>query len=224
VDLNHKDIKHLLDSLIAKLEERRIVAIIQVFGGSAIIFHHQNRQPTSDIDSYLYPPTAILEIAKEIAGDIPELQDSWINNSISAVLPPIEDKKSILYYKGDYVTVTLASEEYLLAMKAMTERQLYRDKLDGAIVFNSLSLKCIDDIADIVKEYYLDTGNQLSQRPFWTEIVALANTLPKTKSEPQPQPIQKLNFNMEEYLQDVWREREDYNDQGKTNRSSGWES
>jgi hypothetical protein len=180
VDLKHDEVRTLLSDLISKLEENGITAIIQVFGGSAIGFYHHDRQSTQDIDSYIYPPTVILDIASEIAKSIPNLQDSWINNSVAAVLPPVEDKKPALYYESKNIRVTLASEEYLLAMKAMTDRQLYKDKVDAAMLFNSLSLQSVADIAAIVKEYYLDTGNQTAQMHFWDEIVALAETMPKS--------------------------------------------
>lgn len=171
MDLAREDIFGLIDRLIVKMTERGTRGRIDIFGGSAICYYHSNRQRTQDIDSYIYPLNPILALAEEIASETDGLADGWINNHVMAVIPPTEDQSPTIYYDADGIVVTVASEEYLLAMKAVTERKLDRDVLDASILMNSLGLSAVEDIAAVVTRYFPDDEDWSHMHSYWEDIV-----------------------------------------------------
>jgi hypothetical protein len=171
LDLSKADILALLDELILRLEASDISGWISIFGGSAIEYYHEERLSTVDIDSYLYPPNPILDVAKTITNENPGLQDNWINNHVVSVMPTVDDENPTVYYQSDSLKVTFASKEYLLAMKAMTLRRLNQDKVDAAILMNSLGLNDVSDISNIVAKYYPGEDVPVEQQAFWESIV-----------------------------------------------------
>jgi len=173
MDLTREDILQLLDELIVMLKERGITGEITVYGGSAVAYYHQDRGVTRDVDSMFLPYKEIKAIAIELAAKHRGLSDDWLNAQIADVMPSKPDENPVIYYKDNYLTVQFGSEEYLLAMKAVSSRRSEQDRFDAALMFNSLHLKSYLDISNLVSKYY-GAGSWGSQELFWEDIEELA--------------------------------------------------
>jgi len=156
LDLTSEDIHGLLDEFIQRLKDVGYEGWIDVYGGSAVAHYHNERQATQDKDSFYYPVTMLEIVAKDMAAAHPGLGEKWINNGVSAVMPPYEDDNPKIYYDDGKLTVRIASERYLLAMKVTTSRRSVVDVADAVILFNSLRLETVDDIEEIVNRYYAE--------------------------------------------------------------------
>ncbi|MCL2757397.1 MAG: DUF6036 family nucleotidyltransferase [Coriobacteriia bacterium] len=173
MDLTRDDVLALLDELISILKERGITGRIAVYGGSAIAYYHETRGVTRDIDSIFSPYREIAAIAEELANKHEGLRDDWLDMAIMDVMPFQPDDNPEIYYQDEGITVQFGSKEYLLAMKAVSSRRSEQDRLDAALLYNSLSLKSYLDINDLVSKYYVK-GNWGSQELFWEDIEELA--------------------------------------------------
>ena len=180
MDLTRDDILSLIDELIIMLRERKITGQITIYGGSAVAYYHENRGVTRDIDSIFSPYKEILEIAREIASRHKDLRSDWLNAGISTVMPRVPDENPAVYYQDENITVQFGSEEYLLAMKAVTSRRTEQDRYDAALLFNSLALNSYLGIIDLVSRYY-GPGNWGSQELFWEDIEELAQEMKAVK-------------------------------------------
>ncbi|MDR2106238.1 MAG: hypothetical protein LBP24_02390 [Coriobacteriales bacterium] len=177
MDLSRDDILALLDELVAELKAQGISGTIAIYGGSAVSFYHPTRGVTRDVDSFFQPYEAIADVAARIAARHPGLGDTWLNMQIYDKMPPEPDDDPTVYYADDALTIQFGSQEYLLAMKAMTGRRSEQDKADAALLFNELGLCSWLDIAEVVGRYYGSAKNAGSQELFWEDIADVAGRL-----------------------------------------------
>jgi hypothetical protein len=176
VDLTREDILKLLDELIVELKAAGVRGKISIYGGSAVCFYHPERGVTRDIDSMFEPAKQIIDVARNLTSKHPGLQHGWLNRAIIPIMPPLPDNSPTTYYNDGELTIEFASEEYLLAMKAVVSRKAEQDLLDAAILYNSLGLKSWLDISSIVGKYH-QGSSWGSQELFWEEIEELAETI-----------------------------------------------
>jgi len=176
MDLTRSDILTLLDELIEMMKERGISGEISIYGGSAVAFYSEERGVTRDVDSLFTPHNEIFALAQELALRYDGLRNDWLNAGIAEVMPRFPDEHPVIYYQDEKIIVQFGSEEYLIAMKAVTSRRTEQDRYDAALLFVSLQYKSYLDISAAVSKYY-GAGSWGSQELFWEDIEDLAQEL-----------------------------------------------
>lgn len=169
--LTGAQISELLQELGTRLEAKGVAAELFIVGGSALSIAYGLERATVDIDALFEPRDFIIEIAKEMA-DIHKLPTDWLNDSVRQVMPPLPDADPHTIGQFGTLTVKVASEEYLLAMKAMVSRKLRRDLDDGSYLAARLGITDEREVERIVKRYYSNPA--FGAQELWFEDIAAA--------------------------------------------------
>ncbi|MDR0950678.1 MAG: hypothetical protein LBM13_03485 [Candidatus Ancillula sp.] len=169
MDLNNEKVYALVDEIIQKLKERKATAVLRIYGGSAVSYYYHDRSLTKDVDALYDSDPAVEEVKQEICQEQPELDAEWLNEHVFDVMPKFPDDNPTIYYKNDNITVTVASREYLLAMKAMVTRKTFVDLTDAAVLFNQLGLHNWMDIDKLVTKFY--GPSQADSQELWFEDI-----------------------------------------------------
>ena len=107
----------LLDELAGKLRRRKARAQVYVIGGAAMSLAFDRSRTTHDIDARIdRGHGALIEAVREIASER-GLPDSWLNGQATANMPKSPDTRAQTVYESEYLTITGASAEHILAMK-----------------------------------------------------------------------------------------------------------
>lgn len=174
--MNFSQLITLLDELIDECISLGVTGNINIYGGTAMLFHYHELRSTTDVDSMFAPQKEISAAAHKVAERHPGLPPQWFNMQIHDVMPLHNDDHPITYFNESGLIVRVASQQYLLAMKAMSDRRSEKDLFDAAVLFNSLSLRSWMDIDRIVHRYY--SGESAgSQELFFEDIEDRAQEL-----------------------------------------------
>jgi hypothetical protein len=76
-------LRRAFDLLATKLERRRVVGELHVFGGAAMVLAFDHRAATRDVDALFRPDGPVLEAAWEVADEL-RLPRSWLKNQASS--------------------------------------------------------------------------------------------------------------------------------------------
>src|SRR5660398_117975 len=110
---------------------------------------------TMDIDAIFEPVEEVQREVDAMAVDM-RLPKGWLNNAVRATLNGVlDDDSPRTAFEGEGVKVSIASPEYILALKSMIHsRELDRDIEDAAVLCNLLGIDREDKIEAIVKRYF----------------------------------------------------------------------
>lgn len=169
MEMTHGELMTLIDELAKECVAHRITGIMTIYGGCAMMFHHPDLRATHDVDSVFRPYQQIKELAESIALRHAGVDQQWLNMQVRDVLPIHDDDAPITYFNKDGFTIRFASQRYLLAMKAMSDRHSQKDLDDAAILFNALHLRNWMDIDNIVHQYF-GNGSAGAQELFMEDI------------------------------------------------------
>ena len=146
-------VEALLIELGRRLHERGLVAELYVVGGSAMALAYDGRRVTRDVDALFRPRDEVLAVAAQMAED-EGLPADWLNDAVRTVMPlePDDGPADVLEAPG--VRVSVASPEYLLAMKCMTTRQSRGDLDDAAFLAVLTDNADEQKLARVVQRYF----------------------------------------------------------------------
>lgn len=146
-------VEALLTELGRRLHERGLVAELYVVGGSAMALAYDGRRVTRDVDALFRPRDEVLAVAADMA--VQEgLPADWLNDAVRTVMPPEGDDGPADVLEAPGVRVSVASPEYLLAMKCMTTRQSRGDLDDAAFLAVLTNNADEQKLARVVHRYF----------------------------------------------------------------------
>lgn len=136
-------IEALLAELGTELEAQGVRAEMFIVGGAAMALAYNTRRATQDIDAVFHPTKDVYVAAKRV-GDSHGLHDGWLNDGVKGMLPgPDPDERT--YYDSAGISVSVASPQYLLALKVAAAR-VDRDADDIRVLAKECGLTTADEI------------------------------------------------------------------------------
>lgn len=142
-------------ALAAKLERRRVVGHVHVFGGAAMLLaYHPDRVATRDIDAQFAPDGPMLAAIREVARE-KHWPTTWLNNQAVgyASRTPGEGPR---IFDHPHLQVVATPPDHLLAMKALAARAT-RDAEDIQVLLERLNIARRDQVWAIVNRFFPDT-------------------------------------------------------------------
>ncbi|MEB3023388.1 hypothetical protein [[Mycobacterium] crassicus] len=164
------EIRQLLVDLDAELQQRGKAATLFVVGGAAMALAYNASRATDDVDGTFEPRDAVLEAAAAVAEQWPGLDSSWLSDGVIQLMPPLPDDHPRGEIIGPALTVSIASAEYVLAMKAMVSRKSQGDVDDAVALCLQVGVTNEPQLEDVVARYF--PGRQFgSQELFFERII-----------------------------------------------------
>jgi hypothetical protein len=155
--LDRDDLIRGINLVIAKLRSAGEPTGIRIVGGAALALRYFDRRTTSDIDAHLHPEPPILRAAQEVAAEEGWPND-WLNSGATMFMPSFSiglDWEDL--YKDDFVTISVASPNALLAMKILASRP-GRDVQDIANLLTICNIRSIEEAEELMDRYYPGDG------------------------------------------------------------------
>jgi hypothetical protein len=142
----------LLIELATRMNNAGIHGFIRVVGGAALAFANPQRRVTVDIDALVLPLGSADSIIQEMASEF-GLADNWINDAAKGFIPLVGlDDWVEIELVGD-VSISLASNEMLLAMKLFSNRST-RDLEDIEFLLEACNITSVDQAQEIYERYH----------------------------------------------------------------------
>ena len=157
--LDRKLLFRAFELLATRLERRRVVGEIHVFGGAAMVLAFKSRPSTRDVDAVFAPDTAVLEASVEVAKEL-RLPRSWLNDQASAYVSGRAGRGTPVF-DHPHLRVLVTPAEHLLAMKVRAARAV-RDAADIETLLTHLQIDTVAQVRRIVTKYF--PNEPLSQR------------------------------------------------------------
>jgi len=169
-ELNADEIRQLLTALDAELQRDGKAATIFIVGGAAMALAYNASRATDDIDGTFEPRDVVLAAAARVAEQWPGLDKNWLSDGVSQVMPPVPDDHPRSETIGPALTISIASPEYVLAMKAMVARQSQGDLDDAVTLCDLLGITAPDQLEAVVSRYF-PGGKFGAQELFFERII-----------------------------------------------------
>ncbi|WP_420891379.1 hypothetical protein [Mycobacterium riyadhense] len=154
------DIRRAFQALAAKLERRRIIGHVHVYGGAAMILaYDSNRTATRDIDARFSPDGPMIAAIRAIAREN-GWPTTWLNNQAASYVArnPGEGDR---VFDHPYLQVNVTPPDHLLAMKVLAARAV-RDAGDLGTLLSRLGIATEDEVWAIVERFF--PGTPISAR------------------------------------------------------------
>lgn len=149
-ELTADEVRDLLAELGRRLQGKGVHATLYIVGGAAIALEVDARRVTADVDAVFHPETTVREEAERLAAER-GLPDRWLSNAVAAFVPGGDQDAVRLDIPG--LSVTVASDEHLLAMKMASYRP-GKDQSDLVLLFDRLGITEPAQAADIALAVY----------------------------------------------------------------------
>lgn len=148
-------IVELLTELGQLLQDRGIEGEIYLVGGGAMLLGYSRSTVTKDLDGIYTPSEIIEEIADQMAAARPDLalMPGWLNSQVLPLLPRVQDSGAWQALELPGLTVTVASPEHLLAMKARASRGV-RDFIDVAVLTDILQITTLNEVWEVCESVW----------------------------------------------------------------------
>lgn len=150
--LDAERIRGLLVELGRRLHARGIAARIFLVGGAAIALAYSARRATRDLDGVFEPKTEIYAEAALMAEEA-GLPPDWLNDGVKGLLPDRAAAEIGSHFDSEGISVSVASAEYLFAMKAFAAREEV-DTDDLRFLVQHLGLRDATEAIDLVERFY----------------------------------------------------------------------
>jgi predicted nucleotidyltransferase len=188
-EFDRTELLQLLRELGEILDGWGLTASIYIVGGTAMTLTLNSRRATRDIDAYFRDHKEALLRAADIVGERHGLKPGWFNSTAAMFLPTeLDPHPGELSFPG--LRATVASPEYLLAMKLIASRGKDYDDLER--LFNFLGITTPQEAADIANRLF-DEDSMHWQGPedalflaqdVFTRAERAGRTIGETPSEP----------------------------------------
>ena len=149
--LDADQIRGLLTELGRRLHARGITAQLFLVGGAAMALAYNSRRATRDIDGVFEPKTEIYAEAALMA-DEAALPPDWLNDGVKGLLPDRSAVEIGSHFEAEGIAVSVASAEYLFAMKALAAREEV-DADDLRFLAQHLGLRDAQQATDLVERF-----------------------------------------------------------------------
>jgi hypothetical protein len=150
-------------TLLSNLAEKENVTLeISLYGGALMLLAYDARQTTKDIDAIIRPPEIGRRLVSKIAG-MQGWHDDWLNDDVKQFVSMVETRHawSPPGLKAPALKISKPTAKYLLAMKVMACRKSLPgysgDESDIAFLLHKIGLQRIEDVENIVDQYFPDT-------------------------------------------------------------------
>ena len=154
------DIRRAFEALAAKLERRRIIGHVHVYGDAAMILAYDpDRTATRDIDAQFSPDGPMIAAIRAIAHEN-GWPTTWLNNQAASYVArnPGEGERVFDY---PYLQVNVTPPDHLLAMKVLAARAT-RDAGDLGTLLSRLGVTTEAEVWTIVERFF--PGTPISPR------------------------------------------------------------
>jgi hypothetical protein len=150
--LSKEVIVELLKELGRRLDERGLHADMYLVGGGAMALAYNRQRITRDIDAVFEPKLVVYTEAKRMADDL-GLPANWLNDGVKGFLPARPDEGEQVQLSSPGISVSIASAEYLFAMKGAAAR-IEEDTEDLRLLAGILGITSTDEALDLIERYY----------------------------------------------------------------------
>jgi hypothetical protein len=164
--LDKGEIESLLSRLGDHLRHRGVHAEMFVVGGRAMALAYDRERVTRDIDAVFEPKSIVYEEASRLASEL-GLPLDWLNDAVKGLLPDYPDPRAHTYYSSPCIDVSVASAEFLFAMKAMAAR-VEVDTEDLLVLARVIGLTTSEQALELVERFY-DVGRLSPKSQFILE-------------------------------------------------------
>ncbi|MCL2455025.1 MAG: DUF6036 family nucleotidyltransferase [Micrococcales bacterium] len=179
VDMGGESVRVLLTELGRRMAAQGLRAEMFVVGGAAMALVYDDRRTTVDIDAILHPRDVVLREAATMAEEM-GLPTGWLNDAVVEMMPPVDDDSPRAVGEFGGLSVSVASPEYLLAMKAMVSRKSPSDLEDAARLCVTLGITKEARLERVVRRYF--GPSSLGPQELWFEdIIERTKTLTKDR-------------------------------------------
>ena len=114
-------------------------AHVYLFGGAAMSVAFDRGRRTVDLDVRVDSGREKLIESVRVVGRRHGFEDGWFNEPLAVVLPQGADERAGVLYQSQYLIVTGASAQHLLAMKLVAGR--FKDREDIAVLCKELGVR-----------------------------------------------------------------------------------
>ena len=148
----------LFSELAELLRRDRVRGHIYVVGGAAMVLGYRRGRTTKDVDAHVKnrgpEHASVMEAVREIARkhDLPE---DWLNETATMFSPRGEDPRAKTVFSSQYLTVTGASAEHMLAMKLQAGREGDIDDIDTLLTH--LQITTSEDALELYEQVFPGT-------------------------------------------------------------------
>lgn len=149
------DIHAAFTALAAKLERRRVIGHVHVYGGAAMILAYDpTRTATRDIDAQFGPDGPMITAIREIATEN-SWPTTWLNNQAATYVArnPGEGQR---VFDHPYLQVAVTPPDHLLAMKVLAGRAT-RDADDLHTLLSHLGITTEEKVWAVVARFFPET-------------------------------------------------------------------
>lgn len=169
--LTRAKILSALQALGRDLTNQGVRGQIFIVGGAAMALAYSTRRVTKDIDAVFEPKMVIYEAAARVAAEL-GLPDDWLNDAAKAFMPgPDAAARPLPEVRG--IEITVASPQYLLAMKLMAMR-FGEDDDDIEVLLVQSGLHTAQEALDLLERMYPYREPPVKTRFFLEELLGPA--------------------------------------------------
>lgn len=157
-------------ALAQKLQHRKVVGHVHVFGGAAMILaYNPQRVVTRDIDALFTPDGPVLAAIREVAieNDWPT---TWLNNQASSYASRMPGEGARVF-DHPYLQVAATPPDHLLAMKVLAARAT-RDADDLRFLLSHLRISDPEQVWAVVDRFFPGTEPSTRSRALVEDILA----------------------------------------------------
>jgi hypothetical protein len=151
--LNRRTILRALERLSEELERRSTRAELFMVGGGAMALAYARRRTTRDLDAIFVPKAIVYEAARRVAEDL-SLPEDWLNDAVKSFAPGDDPERKVVF-RTAWLTVSVASPRYLLAMKLLAAR-VDQDTDDIVHLYRLCGFTTAGEGMDLVEAFYPD--------------------------------------------------------------------
>lgn len=144
------EIEKYLSEINDELAVKDVIGEICIYGGAAMCLAFKARPATKDVDA-IFEPVKIVRGAIQRIAEKYDLNEGWLNLAVKMFV--VEHEKNILFDFSN-LKVFVPTADYLLAMKVLAMRAESFDAADVEFLIERLNLKSLEEVLQIVANYY----------------------------------------------------------------------
>jgi len=161
----------LFEELNDELQRHGTRGDVFLVGGAAMLLAYAARPSTRDVDAIWQPSALVRSAAAEVAARHDDLEPDWLNDGVKGFLPGEDLGVRRVVYENNFLTVSVASPEYLLATKLLASR-VGRDEQDIRYLLGVCGLGTVDEGVALVTRFYGPRPIEAKVRFLLEEILA----------------------------------------------------
>lgn len=131
---------------------------LSIYGGAALMLAYDSRAITKDVDAVVRPSDAGQRLARRVAAEL-GLPEYWINDEVKMFVAPREGLRALPWDSAG-IAVTVPTESYLLAMKALACRKALPgyegDIADLRFLLHKMAITSVAQVKEHIDRYYPD--------------------------------------------------------------------